>query len=112
GVLGAAIPLLGLVSITASSGHWAITDVLLHGAMRRSVQTQSLGVEAPPLNDLAMVAEGAGHYEIGCAPCHGRPGQDLPPIPKGMTPPPPYLASRIAEWRPRELFFIVKHGVK
>ncbi|MBN1236949.1 MAG: c-type cytochrome [Gammaproteobacteria bacterium] len=111
-IVAAAVPLLGLVSITASSGHWAITDVVLHGAMRRAVATQSLGIEPPPLSDIAMIAEGAGHFEIGCAPCHGRPGAAPPPIPEGMTPPPPYLPPRIEEWKPRELFFIVKHGVK
>jgi cytochrome c553 len=29
-----------------------------------------------------------------------------------MTPPPPDLSRRIADWEPAELFYIVKHGVK
>jgi cytochrome c553 len=112
GAVGLTAAMFGLVSITASSGHWAITDWLLHGTMRRAVAVQSLGVSPPPLDDPAMIAEGAGHYEIGCAPCHGQPGAAPPPIPERMTPPPPYLLPRISEWKPRELFFIVKHGVK
>lgn len=111
-VAGLVAPMLGLVSITASSGHWDVTDWFLHTAMRRAVATQSLGISPPPLDDAAKIAEGAGHFEIGCAPCHGRPGVAPPPIPERMTPPPPYLPPRIAEWEPRELFFIVKHGVK
>jgi len=29
-----------------------------------------------------------------------------------MTPPPPHLSKRIAEWDPEQLFYIVKHGIK
>lgn len=29
-----------------------------------------------------------------------------------MTPPPPYLPPRVARWKPEELAYIVKHGIK
>lgn len=102
----------GLFSVTASSGHWPITDWALHSALRHAVNMQSLRVEVPRLDDPALVARGAGHYEIGCASCHGRPGEPPPPIPGHMTPPPPDLVPRIDEWQPRELFYIVKNGIK
>lgn len=102
----------GLVSVAASSGHWPATGWLLHFSMRSAVRTQSLGVKAPPLDDPALLLKGAGHFETGCVPCHGAPGQDRSLIARQMTPEPPYLPPRIARWKDRELFWIVKNGIK
>jgi len=103
---------LGLVSISASSGHWKATGWLLHYAMRRAVSTQSMGIEVPPLDDPALVLKGAGHYHTGCLACHGGPGEERSLIVQQMTPEPPYLPPRVEHWTPQELFWIVKHGVK
>jgi cytochrome c553 len=114
-VLGAAgflVAASGIIPIKASSGHWAITAWFLHFTMRRSVATHTLGLKAPSLDDASLVLQGAGHYETGCRPCHGSPDLRHPRIPQQMTPYPPYLAPRISEWEPDELFYIVKHGVK
>ena len=103
----------GIMSIKASSGHWPITAWLLNFAMRRSVVTHSLGTEAPALNDRALVVKGAGHYEIGCRPCHGSPDLNQQPrIAQAMTPHPPNLSREVSKWEAAELFYIVKHGVK
>ena len=110
--VGFLIAALGIVPIKASSGHWAMTDWFLHFAMRRSVVMQSLGIAVPGLDDPDLALKGAGHYENGCRPCHGSPDTDLPRIARAMTPSPPTLASRIPEWKPRHLFYIVKHGIK
>lgn len=103
---------LGLVQISASSGHWAITDWALHAVMRQSVRFHAAGVEVPDLSDPAMVRRGAGHFESGCAACHGSPARPRGPVVMSMTPYPPDLATRIDDWRPQDLFWIVKHGVK
>ena len=104
----------GVVPIKASSRHWPITEWLLHFAMRRAVVTQSLLAPQPPreLDAAAMVARGAAHFDIGCRSCHGAPGDALPPVPHAMTPYPPLLSPRLASWSARQLFYIVKHGVK
>lgn len=102
----------GLFNIGASTGHWAITAWFLHFAMHNSVETHALGIEAPALDDPALVLKGAGHYEQGCAPCHGTPGHAPNPVVREMTPHPPHLVDRIEGWAPEELFWIVKHGVK
>ncbi|AHL77417.1 cytochrome C [Stutzerimonas stutzeri] len=103
---------LGLVAISASSGHWKATGWILHYVMRRAVSTQSMGIEVPPLDDPAWVLKGAGHYHTGCLACHGGPGKKRSLIVQQMTPEPPFLPPRIAHWEPQELFLIVKHGVK
>ncbi len=103
----------GVFRIAASSGHWPITDWFLHFAMRHSVDTWSSGIEVPDdLDDPALVLKGAGHYESGCAPCHGTPGGRPSLVARQMTPRPPYLPPEIPGWEPEELFWIVKHGVK
>jgi cytochrome c553 len=54
----------------------------------------------------------AAHDHTGCAPCHGSPGNPRSAIEKNANPPPPPLYAAFAAWEPRELFWIVKHGVK
>lgn len=102
----------GLVPIKASSGHWPITAWLLHFFMRRSVATHSLGTKVPALDQQSLVVKGARHYEAVCRSCHGSPEQPLPAIARHMTPQPPHLPDVVRDWKPRELFYIVKHGVK
>lgn len=101
----------GLIPIGASGGHWPVTEWILSFSMERSISTQSMLVDTPNLNDPAKIQRGAGHYEIGCRHCHGT-------IEKGhllgkkSTPAAPLLTEEISNWKPRELFKIVKHGVK
>lgn len=102
----------GIVPIKASGGHWPVTEWFLRFSMRRSIATHSLGLKAPRLDDPDLVLRGAGAYETGCRPCHGSPDIPYPRVAQWMLPPPPYLPPEIPEWRPRELFYIVKHGVK
>lgn len=111
-LIAAVLVTSGIVPIKASSGHWRITAAFLDFAKTRSVSTHAWGIEAPPLDDEALVLRGAGQYENVCLPCHGGPGRRLPPVMAAMTPPPPELTSRVARWAPEELFSIVKHGIK
>ncbi len=103
---------LGLFNIAASSGHWKITDIVLHTVMRQSVKFHALGIETPPLDDMGLVQAGAGHFETGCAPCHGSPAAPRNPVALEMTPHPPDLARKVPDWEPGQLFWIVRHGVK
>ena len=109
---GLLIVVSGIVPIKASAGHWPITRWFLGFAMARSVATHTLAVTPPSLDDPGLVLKGAGHYDFGCRPCHGSPGQRPPTIAQGMTPQPPELPPAIAQWDPEELYYIVKHGVK
>ncbi len=110
--IGFLVVVLGLVPIKASSGHWPITAWILNFTMSRSVSTHAMGIQVPALHDPGMVLKGATLYETGCFPCHGNPTIQRPRIAMQMTPHPPYLPPVIHEWKPSELFYIVKHGVK
>ncbi|MBR1199277.1 c-type cytochrome [Bradyrhizobium sp. AUGA SZCCT0240] len=102
----------GLYSVAASRGHWAVTEWLLTFAMRNSVKTHAIGIEVPPLGNADLVTLGAAHFHSGCAYCHGAPGVPISPIARAMLPPPPDLATNMRPWRDRELFWIIKHGIK
>jgi cytochrome c553 len=102
----------GLMSVRASTGHWAVTDWFLHWVMRNSVETRALMVDTPPLADAALVPGAAGHFQTGCATCHGSPAQSAPASVLAMLPPPPDLAKVVPQWTDAQLFEIVKHGVR
>jgi cytochrome c553 len=102
----------GVIPIKASSGHWPITAWILEFSMHRSIATHAMRIQAPALEDRSMILKGAGHYDIGCRPCHGSPELQRPRIAARMTPPPPYLPPVLHEWTPEQLFYLVKHGVK
>lgn len=112
GIAGLLVAWSGLFSVAASSGHWPITAWFLHWTMINSVETHAAGIDSPPLRDQALIARGAGHFAEGCAPCHGAPGKPQSPIVRHMTPAAPTLSEKIRTWRDRELFWIVKHGIK
>ncbi len=113
GAAGLALAVSGLVSIAASAGHWDLTAWFLHATMQRAVAVQSALTEPPPdLDDVALIQRGAGHYQNGCAPCHGAPGVPQGAVVLSMTPEPPYLPPRIPTWEKDELHWIVLHGIK
>jgi cytochrome c553 len=80
--------------------------------MTQSAKRHSEELKAPPLDDARLIKRGAGHFETGCAPCHGSPLLPPSPIEIGATPPPPPLYSAIFDFTPDQLHWIVKHGIK
>ncbi|HEV7248041.1 MAG TPA: c-type cytochrome [Shinella sp.] len=101
----------GVFGIGASSGHWKATDWFLHWAMRASVRTAALGTEVPAFSE-GMLPMAAGHFERGCAICHGSPAMARPDSVRHMLPAPPDLKGLISTWSDAELFQIVRHGVR
>jgi cytochrome c553 len=112
GSLGALLALSGAISVKASSGHLSVTAWMLDLVKVRSVVTRSFAIDVPALDQPELVRVGAAHFERGCRPCHGLPWQPRPLVPAHMTPHPPELAAQVGRWRPRELFYVVAHGIK
>jgi cytochrome c553 len=102
----------GVVPIKASSGHWSITERFLQFSKTRSIATHSSFIDTPALDDPSLVLRGAGHFDLGCRPCHGAPPGDVPRIAEFMLPPPPDLTRIVPRRTPPELFYVVKHGIK
>ncbi|GAA5505823.1 c-type cytochrome [Novipirellula caenicola] len=112
GVIGVLVLVTGVFPIKASSGHWPITTWVLDFASDRSVAFHSAGIESPPLDEPGMIRLGAASYDANCRWCHGRPGLPEPRVPGEMTPSPPFFPTAKLDHEPRELFYIVKHGIK
>lgn len=102
----------GLYSVAASRGHFAFVSWFLDFGMSNSVELHALPLEAPPLSSQALFERGIGHFQTGCALCHGAPGFPPSSIAQQMLPPPPDLSKTVRRWTPEQLFWIVKHGLK
>jgi cytochrome c553 len=114
-LLALAVSFSGLVSVAASSGHFGPVRWFLHWTMGNAVNRQSMLISVPDgidLTDPALVQRTAGHFATGCAPCHGAPGVPQSPVVLEMSPPPPRLEGKVGDWKDRELFWIVKYGIK
>jgi mono/diheme cytochrome c family protein len=102
----------GLYDTTATSQHLQPVFSLLEQGMRYSVRHHSSEVNVPPLGAPQQVARGALVYAAQCAQCHGGPGFAQAKIGQSMQPVPGPLVDASARWKPRELYWITKHGIK
>ena len=102
---------LGLFNVAADAPHTAVVAQLIGLTRERSIERRAEEVKVPPLNDPAMIREGAEHYDAMCVSCHLAPGMQENEMRPGMNPKPPVLAS-IPPESPAEQFWIIKHGLK
>lgn len=102
----------GVYNVAASYPHSAFTTWLLHTAMTRSVRRYAKEVASPPPDLASLAADGAPPFAEMCAPCHGAPGVEPAELGRGLMPPSPDLAEVAAEWSERELYWIIKNGVR
>lgn len=85
---------------------------LLDEAMEKSVQRHAKGIAVPALNNPDMVRDGFRHYDAMCVECHGAPGVRHEEIAEGLFPDAPDLAKTAGDWKPEELYWIIKNGIK
>lgn len=113
GALGGAVVVYGgLYEIAATRQHWQITHSALEMAMRQSVRLRARGIEEPALADDRRALRGAACFQKSCVQCHGAPGIAPEDIGKSMQPLPGPLVEVDRHWRPRELYWLVRHGLK
>lgn len=101
----------GSYNIAASEDHTPFVRWMFDTTMQNSIKRQARDIHAPELTK-NMVSSGASAYKAMCVHCHGGPGVDPGGFSRGMLPQPPHLHEAAAEWEPREIFWLVKHGVK
>ena len=101
----------GRYDVAATSPHWPLTYTLLETTMRQSVRWRARGI-AEPAADEAAALRGAACYRVHCAQCHGGPGVAPEPLGRGMQPLPGPLVDAAHRWRPRELYWITRHGIR
>src|SRR5205085_3912696 len=59
-----------------------------------------------------MALRGAGCFRDKCVQCHGGPGVAQEEIGQTMQPLPGPLVDAPRHWRARELYWVVRHGIK
>lgn len=111
-VVGASYVVGGNYDVAATTQHWQVTHTLLETAMRQSVRLRARDIPEPPLADAAMALRGAGCFRDKCVQCHGAPGVAPGEIGQGMQPLPGPLVDARRHWRPRELYWVTRHGIR
>lgn len=112
-VVAAIVVVTGVFNLAATIPHPQPWAAFLHYVFSRSVAFHSDELKPPAdLNSPNRIAVGAAHFANVCANCHGAPGVGQNPIALAMTPRPPYLPAQIKDLNDREIFWVLKHGVK
>jgi mono/diheme cytochrome c family protein len=102
----------GLFDVGASSPHTKLTEWLTHETMIHSVRRHASAIVAPRNTSARQVLAGFCTYETHCVACHGAAAIAREQWVGGMEPSPPYLVDATSKWKPRELFWIAKNGIK
>ena len=111
-VIGFVVLLSGAMSTAATTQHFGITHRLLELGLRFSVNAAAARIDAPALNDPAMLAVGSGCFREHCVQCHGAPGTAPMAAATGLLPTPNSLAESAREWSPAALYYITRKGVR
>ena len=80
--------------------------------MRYSVRQRSARIQAPSLHDPQRLALGAACYRNHCVQCHGGPGVAQDAVGKSLQFLPGSLVDAARRWRPEEVYWITRHGIK
>ena len=103
----------GVYNVAATDPHWPITYWVMDTVRTQSIKMRARSITPPPdLGDAAKVVGGTEHYAAHCASCHGAPGVPRGDIAQGLYPNPADLTYAAQRYKPGELFWILKNGIK
>lgn len=102
----------GWYDISANVQHTQAVYSLLEKVMHQSVKLRASTIAVPALGDTAQVAQGAACYVDKCVQCHGGPGVAQHEIGRSMQPLPGPLVDASVRWRPQELYWVTRNGIK
>ncbi|MCJ8169450.1 c-type cytochrome [Atopomonas sediminilitoris] len=102
----------GMINVGADDPHSDVVHRLLEVARERSVARRAADIVVPPLDDAALVVQGAGNYQAMCIGCHLAPGLAQTELNQALYPAPPNLALATSRRDPAQSFWIIKHGIK
>ena len=111
-VAGATVIWMGAYNIGATDPHFEVVRWALDATFRNSVKRRAEGIRAPVPFTPTQVREGFGTFDHVCVQCHGAPGVKRADWASGLRPRPPDLSDHAGHWKPAEIFWIVRHGVK
>ena len=102
----------GLFDVAATARDAPPVRWLLETTRENAVRKGAERIALPDLSDEDRSPRGAKAFDEMCTGCHGAPGRE-PFLGAGdMNPPPPDLAEIAPARSPRELFWVIKHGLR
>lgn len=102
----------GIYNIAASEPHWMITSEVLEVLRERSIDEHAEKLVAPDTVPLPALANAASDYAEMCAQCHLAPGMAPTALNQGLYPQPPILHKTTGDEDIREVFWVIKNGIK
>ena len=109
---GAMLVYGGLYNVAATAQHSQPVYSLLETALKHSVRLRARDIETPDLDNPDRISRGAALFHGKCVQCHGAPAVSQDDIGKSMQPLPGPLVDALQRWRPREIYWITRHGIK
>ncbi|HEY3298603.1 MAG TPA: cytochrome c [Armatimonadota bacterium] len=111
-LVGICVMYSGMYNVAANYPDRAPVAWFFDTTLTMSVRNHSEAIKVSPLTDPKMIERGFRTYNEMCVGCHGAPGIEIPTVIKSMNPEPPELAESAADWKPNELFWLTKNGVR
>jgi mono/diheme cytochrome c family protein len=102
----------GFFSVAATAHDPDIVNNMLIQVRMASIARHSRGIQEPRASDADTQAGARAFSTRGCENCHGAPGVEWQKWSEGLNPDPPDLKKIVPERESRELFFVVKNGIK
>ncbi len=102
----------GFYNVAATYPGRGPVDWFLGTTMDYSVKRHAANIRVPSLDSPEMVRAGFQQYRALCLECHGAPGVAPEALAQGLNPEPPPLVEAAGDWKPNELFWIAKNGVR
>lgn len=102
----------GLYNVSALSPDPGIMEWVFSTTSEHSVEHHAKNITLPDLSDSTMIAHGFDHYNEMCVGCHGAPGEKRSEAGQGLYPKAPDLTESAKEMPAKELFWVVKNGIK
>lgn len=102
----------GAYNVAATDPHGPLMALLLHTTALHSIDVRSAGIAVPDLSKQSMIGRGLQLFRAHCVKCHGAPGEPPDDFAKGLLPDPPRLMQVGREWKSRNIYWTVAHGIK
>jgi mono/diheme cytochrome c family protein len=102
----------GWYNVSAMNDESGLMKWVFNSTKSNSIESRLKEISVPDLNDLAMLKEGFEHYNEMCVSCHGVPGEEESELSKGLNPPAPYLVESVKHSDEKELFWVIKNGIR
>ena len=102
----------GWYNVSAMNDESGLMKWVFNSTKSNSIESRLKEISVPDLNDLAMLKEGFEHYNEMCVSCHGAPGEEESELSKGLNPPAPYLVESVKHSDEKELFWVIKNGIR